>query len=153
MSTRIRIHRARQALLGGVVAALVASSLAGCAEIEVPSVEPYEPATLETPGPGQPARVTFTEEAARRVALQTTVVQAAGDDVSMDYAALVYDKAGKPWVFTVIEPLSYMRAPVIIKEVTDNRVTLSSGPPAGTEVVTVGAIQVWGAELGIAGKH
>jgi hypothetical protein len=46
-----------------------------------------------------------------------------------------------------------MRAPVIINEVTDNRVTLSSGPPAGTEVVTVGAIQVWGAELGIAGKH
>jgi hypothetical protein len=153
MSTRISLHRARQGLLGAVVAGALAFSLAGCAEIEVPTAEPYEPATLETPGPGQPARVILTEEAARRVALQTSVVQAAGSDVSVDYAALVYDKAGKPWVFTVIGPFSYMRAPVIINEVTDNRVTLSSGPPAGTEVVTVGAIQVWGAELGIAGKH
>jgi hypothetical protein len=153
MSTRISLHRARQGLLDGVVAGALAFSLAGCAEIEVPTAEPYEPATLETPGPGQPARVILTEEAARRVALQTSVVQAAGSDVSVDYAALVYDKAGKPWVFTVIGPCSYIRAPVIINEVTDNRVTLSSGPPAGTEVVTVGAIQVWGAELGIAGKH
>jgi len=32
-------------------------------------------------------------------------------------------------------------------------VRLSAGPPAGTEVVTVGAIELWGAELGIAGKH
>jgi hypothetical protein len=32
-------------------------------------------------------------------------------------------------------------------------VILSAGPPAGTQVVTVGAIELWGAELGIAGKH
>jgi hypothetical protein len=42
---------------------------------------------------------------------------------------------------------------VTIKEVQDNVATLSAGPPAGTQVVTVGAIELWGAELGIAGKH
>ncbi len=35
----------------------------------------------------------------------------------------------------------------------DNVMILSSGPPAGTEVVTVGAIELWGTELEIAGKH
>ena len=72
----------------------------------------------------------------------------------MDQAALVYDKKGKPWVFTVIGPLTYVRAAVGIEEVNENNlVILSSGPPAGTEVVTVGAIELWGTELEIAGKH
>ena len=75
-------------------------------------------------------------------------------EVSVDQAALVYDKKGKPWVFTVIGPLTYVRAAVGIKEVPDdNQAILSSGPPAGTEVVTVGAIELWGTELEIAGKH
>jgi hypothetical protein len=47
-----------------------------------------------------------------------------------------------------------MRAAVGIKETQDdNLVVLSSGPRAGTEVVTVGAIELWGTELEIAGKH
>jgi len=128
--------------------------LAGCAEIEVPLAEPYEPAHLESTGPDQPARVILTEEAQHRVQLQTTLVKPHGADVSLDHAALVYDKKGKPWVFTVIGPLTYIRAAVGIKEVNENNVViLSSGPPAGTEVVTVGAIELWGTELEIAGKH
>jgi hypothetical protein len=130
------------------------ASLVGCAEIEVPLAEPYEPAHLESTGPDQPARVILTEEAQHRVQLQTTLVKPHGADVSLDHAALVYDKKGKPWVFTVIGPLTYIRAAVGIKEVNENNVViLSSGPPAGTEVVTVGAIELWGTELEIAGKH
>jgi hypothetical protein len=102
----------------------------------------------------QPARVVLTEEAQHRVQLQTTLVKPHGAEVSVDHAALVYDKKGKPWVFTVIGPLTYVRAAVGIKEVQgDNLVILSSGPPAGTQVVTVGAIELWGAELKIAGSH
>ena len=37
----------------------------------------------------------------------------------MDYAALVYDKKGKPWVFTVIGPRTYVRAAVGVKEVRE----------------------------------
>jgi hypothetical protein len=153
MSARRTLERGRHTVVGCVIAAAVATSFAGCAEIEVPSVEPYEPAALETPGPGQPARVTLTDEAERRVALQTTLVRASGSDIAVDYPALVYDKVGKPWVFAVVGPRTYMRAPVDIKEVTDAEVILRSGPPAGTQVVTVGSIELWGAELGIAGKH
>jgi hypothetical protein len=151
MSSKTRLRRAFQ---GFVVAVVATASLVGCAEIEVPLAEPYEPAHLESTGPDQPARVILTEEAQHRVQLQTTLVKPHGADVSLDHAALVYDKKGKPWVFTVIGPLTYIRAAVGIKEVNENNVViLSSGPPAGTEVVTVGAIELWGTELQIAGKH
>jgi hypothetical protein len=151
MSSRTTLRRAFQGL---VVAVAATASLTGCAEIEVPLAEPYEPAHLESTGPEQPARVILTEEAQHRVQLQTTLVSPHGADVSVDHAALVYDKKGKPWVFTVIGPLTYVRAAVGIKEVQeDNLLILSSGPPAGTEVVTVGAIELWGTELEIAGKH
>ena len=150
MSSKTTLRRAFQ---GFVVAVAATASLTGCAEIEVPLAEPYEPAHLESTGPDQPARVILTEEAQHRVQLQTTLVRPHGADVSLDQAALVYDKKGKPWVFTVIGPRTYVRAAVGIKDQEDNLVILSSGPPAGTEVVTVGAIELWGTELGIAGKH
>jgi hypothetical protein len=142
----------RRAVLGCVVAIAVATS-AGCAEIESVTAEPYEPAALESTGPDKPARIILTDEAVDRVALQTTEVKPLGKELTVDHAALVFDKAGKPWVFTVVGPRTYVRAAIGIKEVQDNLVTLSAGPPAGTQVVTVGAIELWGAELGIAGKH
>jgi hypothetical protein len=142
----------RKAVLGCVVAVAIATS-AGCAEIESVTAEPYEPAALESTGPDKPARVILTQEAVDRVALQTIEVKALGKDLTVDHAALVFDKAGKPWVFSLVGPRTYIRAAVTIKEVQDNVVTLSAGPPAGTQVVTVGAIELWGAELGIAGKH
>ncbi len=70
------------------------------------------------------------------------------------YAALIYDKQGKSWVYTVTEPLTYLRVSVVVKgEVGEDRMILSAGPPAGTEVVTVGATEVYGAELGMDGNH
>jgi hypothetical protein len=142
----------RKAVLGCVVAIALATS-AGCAEIESTTAEPYEPAALESTGPDRPARIILTEEAVDRVALQTTEVKTLGKDLTVDHTALVFDKAGKPWVFTVVGPRTYVRAAIGIKEVQDKLVILSAGPPAGTQVVTVGAIELWGAELGIAGKH
>jgi hypothetical protein len=142
----------RRAVLGCVVAIAVATS-AGCAEIESVTAEPYEPAALESTGPDKPARIILTDEAVDRVALQTTEVKPLGKELTVDHAALVFDKAGKPWVFTVVGPRTYLRAAIGIEEVQNNLVILSAGPPAGTQVVTVGAIELWGAELGIAGKH
>jgi hypothetical protein len=147
----------RQATLGkavlGCVVAIALATSAGCAEIESTTAEPYEPAALESTGPDRPARITLTEEAVDRVALQTTEVKTLGKDLTVDHTALVFDKAGKPWVFTVVAPRTYVREAIGIKEVQDKLVILSAGPAAGTQVVTVGAIELWGAELGIAGKH
>jgi hypothetical protein len=150
MSSKTALRRAFQ---GFVVAVAATASLAGCAEIEVPLAEPYEPAHLESTGPEQPARIILTDEAQRRIQLQTTKVRLEDGDLEVEHAALVFDKKGKPWVFTVVGPLTYVRAPVKIKEIDDELMILVSGPPPGTEVVTVGAIELWGTELEIAGAH
>jgi hypothetical protein len=153
MSTRSTLRKVRHCVLGLALAATLGFSTAGCAEIESVSAEPYEPASLESAGPDKPAKVTLTEEAMRRVALQTTVVGAGDGGVTVHHAALIYDKKGLPWVFAVIGPRTYARSAVTVDHVDGDLATLKSGPPAGTEVVTVGAIELWGAELGIAGKH
>jgi len=127
--------------------------LVGCAEVPTSGSQVYVPATVESTSPDGPKRVTLTAEAASRLDLATATIRATSKGTAVDYAALVYDKTGASWVFTVVGPLTYQRAAVTVDEVEDQLVTLSSGPRAGTKVVTVGAIEVWGAELGIAGKH
>jgi hypothetical protein len=141
----------RKAFLGIVVAAI--ASMAGCAEIESVTAEPYEPAHLESTSPDQPKRVILTEEAVQRTELKTTRVRLEDGDLEVEHAALVYDQKGKPWVFTVVGPRTYVRAPVEIEEIDDELMILATGPRPGTEVVTVGAIELWGAELEVAGKH
>jgi hypothetical protein len=141
----------RKAFLGIVVAAI--ASMAGCAEIESVTAEPYEPAHLESTSPDQPKRVILTEEAVQRTELKTTRVRLEDGDLEVEHAALVYDQKGKPWVFTVVGPRTYVRAPVVIEEIDDELMILATGPRPGTEVVTVGAIELWGAELEVAGKH
>jgi hypothetical protein len=98
-------------------------------------------------------RVTFEADAAERVSLQTAVVRRSGQQTVVPYAALVYDPAGKVWVYTVTEPLTYVRAPVEVDRIIGDRVWLVSGPRPGARVVTVGATEVYGAELDIAGGH
>jgi hypothetical protein len=141
----------RKVLLGIVVTAI--ASTAGCAEIESVTAEPYEPAHLESTRPDQPKRVILTEEAVQRTELKTTRVRLEDGDLEVEHAALVYDQKGKPWVFTVVGPRTYVRAPVEIEEIDDELMILATGPRPGTEVVTVGAIELWGAELEVAGKH
>ena len=43
--------------------------------------------------------------------------------------------------------------PVTVDRIEGKRVFVSKGPAAGTKVVTVGATEVYGAELEIAGSH
>ena len=57
-------------------------------------------------------------------------------------------------MYAVTEPLTYLRVNVVVKEeVGEDEMVLSAGPPAGTEVVTVGVTEVYGAELGMDGNH
>ena len=127
--------------------------LAGCAEIPTTSTTTYEPASVQSTTPDGPKTVVFTEEGAARVDLRTSRVAERGDQLVVDYAALVYDKSGEPWVFTVPAPLTFVRAAVEVDRIEGDEVLLDRGPAPGTAVVTQGAAEVWGAELGIAGKH
>ena len=111
-----------------------------------------EPATVVPDDSGGPATVTLTEEAAERIDLQSESVEpwvTGADDLAVPYAALLYDPDGKTWVYTRTEELSFRRAPVTVASVVGEHVLVRNGPPAGTDVVTTGAAELWGAELGI----
>jgi hypothetical protein len=137
----------------GAAVALLALTVTACSEVEEPSSDDYAPATVTTADPSSAPTVKFTEEAARRVDLTMTTVAGRKGALVVEYAALIYDKQGKTWVYTAPEPLTYMRTKVVVAEIDGNRVTLSGGPPPGTKVVTQGVTEVYGAELGMAGKH
>jgi hypothetical protein len=146
--------RRRPAAMTGAAALLLASlGVAGCAEVPTSTPATYQPAALESTSADGPKKVTFTAEAAARVHLMTAEVASRGDQLVVDYAALVYDKSGEPWVFTVVAPLEFLRVAAEIDRIEGDQVLLDRGPAAGTHVVTQGAIEVWGAELGISGKH
>jgi hypothetical protein len=132
---------------------LIALSVTACTDASEETGHGYAPATI---GPADAAgvkTVTFTDDAAQRVRLQTSPVVASGRGVDVDYAALIYDKKGQSWVYTVPQPLTFLRVKVTVDRIEGNRATLSVGPAAGAQVVTTGAAEVYGAELDIAGKH
>jgi hypothetical protein len=144
-------HAGRRAL--GAAVALLALTATACSEVETPSGDDYAPATVTTADPSSAPTVKFTEEAASRVDLTMSTVAGREGALVVEYAALIYDKQGKTWVYTAPEPLTFLRAEVVVTEIDGNHVMLSDGPPPGTKVVTQGVTQVYGAELGMAGKH
>jgi hypothetical protein len=147
-----RPSRNRSRLLrAGLVLVLVALPVSACKEVEEESSAGYEPATL-TPvkGTDDLKRVTFTEEGAERVGLATAPVRQRRREEVVPYAAVIYDAEGKTYVYTSPKPLSYLREQVEVDRVDGDRVLLAEGPHAGAEVVTVGAAEVYGAELEIA---
>ncbi len=140
--------------------------LAGCSETasSSPGGGKVIPAKVEAI-PGQDVKkVTFTEQAAQRIGVETVAIAVApatllpaGATPSpsmtvVPYSAVVYDPNGLTWVYTVPQPLTYVRVKVVVETVGGSQGTeavLSDGPPAGTTVVTKGVIELYGAELGI----
>lgn len=135
-----------------VVIALVLA-LSGYRDIEPASADVYVPATVEEIADSEVKLVTFTEEGAARVDLATAIAQPSGPYTAVPYAALIYDGQGVAWVYTNAKPLTFLRAKVVVDRVEGDVVLLSDGVLPGTAVVTVGATEVYGAELGIEGGH
>jgi outer membrane murein-binding lipoprotein Lpp len=138
--------------LGGIIAALivVALALTGCSDTsakdeggssDVATVEPIEGSDV--------ARVTLSEDAARRLDITTAPIAALGGGTArtaMPYAAVLYDPNGDTWAYTNPEPLVFVRSPITVVTIEGNRAVLSAGPAAGTQVVTVGAAELLGTE-------
>jgi hypothetical protein len=65
------------------------------------------------------------------------------------FAAVMYDAKGNTWVYTNPEPFVFVRQPIKIDTIVGDEVLLVDGPPAGTQVVTVGAAELFGTEFGV----
>ncbi len=96
------------------------------------------------------ASVTLTEKAAERTGIVTGAVEdTSAGTLAVPYSAIWYDAKGHAFVYTVTAPLSYIRAPITVDGVEGDHAILSAGPAAGTEVVTQGVAELYGAETGL----
>jgi hypothetical protein len=149
-----------------VVVIIATLGLAGCSDAATgsPSDEKVVPAKVEAIPNQDVKKVTFTEQAAQRIDVETGAIAIAPASLLpagtrpspsttvVPYSAIVYDPSGVTWVYTVPQPLTYVRAKVVVATVGGSKGTeavLSAGLPAGTTVVTKGVIELYGAELGI----
>lgn len=145
--------RARQAAQAALLVLVAGLLLSGCRQIEEVSSATYQPAKVTEVANLDVKQVQFTATGAEQVDLRTEAARRSGRYTVVPHAALIYDGQGVPWVYTATAPLTFLRAKVVVDRVVGDQALLSSGPPAGTQVVTVGAAQVYGAELGIGESH
>jgi len=103
-------------------------------------------ATVEPVEGTDVATVTLTEEAANRIDVQTETVESSNGALTIPYAAVLYDPAGDTWTYTSPASLTFVRAPIDVDKIVGARAFLSDGPPAGTDVVVVGAAELLGTE-------
>jgi multidrug efflux pump subunit AcrA (membrane-fusion protein) len=66
------------------------------------------------------------------------------------WSAVVFDVYGGAWVYENTGPQAYARRRVQVRHVVDGQAVLASGPAAGTKVLTEGAAEVFGFEMGFA---
>lgn len=142
---------ARRTPLTLAVVLFLGALLAGCTEVEASSSdEGYSPAKIEEIEGSDVKQVTFTEDAAGQVDLQTVQAARRGGQTVVPYAALIYSPDGKTWVYASPRALTFLRTPVLVDRIEGDDVLLAKGLSPGTTVVTVGAAEVYGAELDMA---
>jgi hypothetical protein len=109
------------------------------------------PAKVEHLDGPQPTRVTLTEDAARRLDIQTATIRVVSIRGQLrkviPYAAVIYDTDGATWAYTNPEGLVFLRNRIEIDYIEGDLAILSDGPSSGSAVVTVGVQELYGSEL------
>jgi hypothetical protein len=123
---------------------LVAGLLSACAP-KSETVEKISPSMLEPIEGTDLSRVILTEKAAERLGIETAPIQ--GNTIP--YAAVIYDTEGNTWVYTNPEPLTFVRAPIVVDYIEGDTAFLSEGLDSGITVVTVGVAEIYGTETGV----
>jgi hypothetical protein len=123
---------------------LIALSLAACGPKSI-TTEKINPSTLEEIEGSDLQRVILTEKAAERIGVQTVPV----DGMVVPYSAVIYDIEGNTWVYTNPEELTFVRAPIVVDRIEGDQAFLSQELETDAPVVTVGVIEIYGAETGV----
>jgi hypothetical protein len=133
--------------------AVLGVALAACAAESSESSSEGDPAAtieeVEAPDGTELQKVTLTRRAITRLGIRFEPVADQAGELVVPYAAVVYDPDGGTWVYTQPGPRSFLRERVTVREIAGDRALLTSGPEAGTPVVTVATAELYGAEQGI----
>ena len=135
-----------------VLVFVIAGLLSACAP-KAKTAEFIPPSVLEPIEGSDIQRVLLTEKAAERIDIQLAPIsdeQVNGAERRVvPYAAVIYDLEGATWVYTSPAPLTFVRESITIDFIEGDWAVLTNGPSSGTEVVTVGVAELYGAETGV----
>jgi hypothetical protein len=157
--SRLGIDRKRgrqlRAACAGLVLIAAGASLSACGGggstgYDYETASHHDPAELEPIKGTDVQRVIIDPEGVERAGIQTAPIRQNGQGTVMPHSALIYTPEGNAYAYTVTEPRTYVRKKIVIDHVDGDSVMLSDGPPAGTEVVTVGAALLYGTEFEVA---
>lgn len=82
--------------------------------------------------------------------VMATLPYATGEAVAeIPRSALVYDEHGGAWVFVCDDDTTFRRTEVEVADASGGRARLRRAPAQGTCIVSVGAIELYGAEVGV----
>jgi hypothetical protein len=134
-----------------VVVLLVACMLiSACGQASEATTEENHPVTVEQLEGTDPTRETLTEDAAKRLDIQTAAAAEAEvggvKRTTVPYASIIYDTEGATWVYLNPEPLTFVRHPIKVEDIKGDVAYLADALPAGSSVVTVGVAELYGAE-------
>lgn len=135
-------HVTRSILVLLVMAGFLLSACGGNIPV---TGEKVAPSKLEAIEGSDLQRVILTEKAAERIGLET--VTASGMEVP--YAAVIYDIEGNTWIYTMPEPLTFVREPIVIESIEGDTAILAESLPSEFNVVTVGVAEIYGTETGV----
>jgi hypothetical protein len=135
---------------GAVLALLIIASLllSACSQSSAEATH-EKPAHLEEIEGSDFKRVVLTEKAAERLDIQMAKVSAEEGKMIVPYSTIIYGLNGETWLYTSPEKLTYVRHPIAIDRIEGSQAFLSDGPDLGTDVVTVGVVELYGEETGI----
>ena len=109
-----------------------------------------QPAKVRPVGESGLSEVTLTARAMERLGLRTVVGEPVSSSrMTVPYSAVLYDANGVTWAFVRSAPRTFVRQRIDVVRIDGNRAVLSGGPNVDTEVVSVGAAELYGAELGV----
>lgn len=135
------------------ISCVLVALLAACEEHEK-NTEPAPPATVVKVSGSEFNHVILTQEAANRVGIELVPLKEAVVPTSLNarsakqvpYSAIIYGLHGETWIYILVKPLTFMRTTVMIDHIDGQLAILSAGPPLNTQVVSVGAAELYGSE-------
>lgn len=149
-------HRSGHKAAALLLLAALCLGAAACSRTDTEAEEESssDAVTLEPVQGTELSKVILSQRAAERLGIRTDRVRlqrqpGAGTRKVIAYGAVLYDEQGDTWTFTSPAPLTFLRQKIDIAYINGTSVVLRDGPPAGTTVVTEGAAELLGAELGV----
>jgi hypothetical protein len=82
-----------------------------------------------------------------------TLAGRAGPHKMIPYSAVVYDTDGSTWTYLNTAPRTFVRQRITVSAIEGSAAVLTTGPAAGSTVVTAGAPELLGTEYNISGEE